>query len=49
MKTKQNYIKLAVTIIVASMIAWQSYQVYKIEKQLDYLEKTGQLKCSKPK
>lgn len=44
-----NLIKLAVTITIASIIAWQSYQVYLIEKKLDQLEKTGQLKCSKPK
>lgn len=42
-------LKLIVTIAIASMIAWQSYQIYQIEKQLDQAEKRGQLKCKQPK
>jgi hypothetical protein len=37
-----------IKIVLAILIAYQSYKVYTLEKQLDYLEKTGQLKCSKP-
>lgn len=35
-------------IAIAILIAYQSYRVYTLEKQLDHLDKTGQLKCSKP-
>lgn len=42
-------LKLCFTITLLILIAYQSYKVYTIKKQLDYLERTGQLKCSKPK
>jgi hypothetical protein len=41
--------KLIITITIACMIAWQSYQVYQIEKQLDKAEMNGELKCKQPK
>lgn len=41
-------IKLIILTIIASMIAWQSYQVYQIEKKLDFAEKNGLLKCKRP-
>jgi hypothetical protein len=44
----QNKIKLTITLIIASLIAWQSYQIYQIEKKIDEAEKSGNLKCSKP-
>lgn len=43
-----NKIKWVVLAFITSMIAWQSYQVYQIEKKLDLAEKNGQLKCKKP-
>jgi hypothetical protein len=44
-----NKLKLIILTIIASMIAWQSYQVYQIEKKLDFAQKNGLLKCKKPK
>lgn len=46
---KMKRFKLIITITIACMIAWQSYQIYQIEKQLDAAEKSGQLKCKRPK
>ena len=40
-----NKIKTALTVILAIGIAWQSYQLYQLEKELSRLEKSGQLKC----
>ena len=42
-------LKLIITLTLATLIAWQSYQIYQIEKQLDAAEKSGQLKCKRPK
>jgi hypothetical protein len=45
---KKINLNLCLKITLALLIAYQSYKVYKIGKELDYLEKTGQMKCSKP-
>jgi hypothetical protein len=44
-----NKIKWIIISSIALMIAWQSYQVYQIEKQLDKAEMDGELKCKQPK
>ena len=45
---KKINLNLCLKITLALLIAYQSYKVYTISKQVDYLEKTGQMKCSKP-
>jgi hypothetical protein len=42
-----NRFKLAIIIILASLIAYQTYEIYQIEKRLDEAAKNGQLKCKK--
>ena len=41
-------IRAIVLTVIGMMIMWQSYQVYQIERRLDFAEKNGLLKCKKP-
>lgn len=43
---KENIFKWISLAIIGLMIAWQTYEIYKIEKALEAAEKSGQLKCS---
>lgn len=40
--------KIAVYILLLSLIAHQSCKVYKLEKKIENAEKNGQLKCQRP-
>ena len=42
-----NRFKLVIIIILTGLIAYQTYEIYQIEKQLDEATKNGQLKCKK--
>jgi hypothetical protein len=41
-------IKLIINIILGILIAYQSFQVYKLQQKVDSFEKSGQLKCQNP-
>ena len=43
-----NKFKALVIIVLASLIAYQTYEIYQIEKRLDEAAKNGQLNCRKP-